>query len=166
MRSWLGSNGPRGSRFPAPAGAAKRLRCKATIAPHRAPHYYAVPFIKAHTGMLRSRILLVEDEVLVAEIVAAVLGEEHDVACVGSAADAASHLRRGETDLVLLDCLLPGGGVDDVIGAAEAAGTPVVLMSGDTEQADELRVGARPFLAKPFALDALLETVRGALARG
>lgn len=111
----------------------------------------------------KSRILVVEDHPLVAETIAAALGEDYEVACGTSASEALGILERGASDLLLLDCLLPGGRVAEVIASAEAAGVPIVLMSGDMERIEALRGGTRPFLAKPFSMDALIRTVEAAL---
>ena len=110
-------------------------------------------------------ILVVEDQPLVAETIASALSDGYDVVCGATAREALEILERGTSDLVLLDCLLPGGRVAEVIACADKAGVPVVLMSGDTERIDALRGGTRPFLAKPFSMDALMETTRDALRR-
>ena len=114
---------------------------------------------------VKCRILVVEDQPLVAETIASALSDEYDVVCGASASDALEALERGTSDLVLLDCLLPGGRAADVIALADRLGVPVVLMSGDIERIDALQDGTRPFLAKPFSMDALLETTRNALPR-
>ena len=67
--------------------------------------------------------------------------------------------------LILLDYLLPGGGSTQVIAAAEAAGLPVVIMSGDAERSSELSSGSHPLVAKPFYVGGLVGTVRAALGR-
>jgi len=113
----------------------------------------------------KCRILVVEDQPLVAETIASALGDDYDVVCGAAASDALEVLKRGTSDLVLLDCLLPGGGAGDVIALADRQGVPVVLMSGDIERIDALSDGTRPFLAKPFSMDALMETTRSALSR-
>ncbi len=64
---------------------------------------------------------------------------------------------------MLLDCLLPGGGTGEVMGRADRAGVPVILMSGDMERMESLRDGDRPFLSKPFSIDSLMRTVEAAL---
>ncbi len=111
----------------------------------------------------KCRILIVEDQDLVAETIASALGDDHDVVCGASAGEALAFLERGGCELVLLDCLLPGGRATDVMARADAAGVPVVLMSGDLERLEALREASRPFLSKPFSINALMEAVRAAL---
>lgn len=101
-----------------------------------------------------------EDQPLVAQTIASALEEEYTVLGSDDADHALAALQADAVHLVLLDCLLPGGGYLRVLDRCDALGTPVLLMSGDLDRAEELRAGQRAFLAKPFSIDALLETVR------
>ncbi len=109
------------------------------------------------------RILVVEDQPLVAETIVAALGDDYTVTCGASAPEAMRIIGADAPDLVLLDCLLPGGHAAEVIELADRLGVPVVLMSGDMDQIEALSTGGRPFLAKPFSMAALAGTVRAAL---
>lgn len=110
------------------------------------------------------RILVVEDQALVAQTIASALEDEYQVLQSEGADAALLTLEATNVHLVLLDCLLPGGGYARVLDRCDALSTPVVLMSGDLERAEELRQGRRAFLAKPFSIDDLLAIV-GKLAR-
>jgi CheY-like chemotaxis protein len=110
------------------------------------------------------RILVVEDDPLVSETILYVLEEHYRVTLASSAYAAASRLRDETFDLVLLDCILPGGGVSDLIAQAERRGSVVVLTSGDPGQIEAQGCGRRPFLAKPFSLNRLLEVLATARA--
>jgi two-component system OmpR family response regulator len=110
------------------------------------------------------RILVVEDDPLVSETILCALEEDYQVTLASSARAAASHLQEGTFDLVLLDCILPGGGVADLIAQAERRGAAVVLTSGDPGQIEAQGGGSRPFLAKPFSLTRLLDVLATARA--
>jgi nitrogen-specific signal transduction histidine kinase len=108
-----------------------------------------------------SRILLVEDDTDVAELVGAMLGDlGHTVV---RAADVTQALRRldkdAAIDLVLSDVIMPGGrsGVDLAEHLAAARpDLPVVLCSGYTGgELDRAQAGGWLFLSKPFSLDGL-----------
>jgi CheY-like chemotaxis protein len=103
------------------------------------------------------RILVVEDDPLVGETILCVLEEQYRVTLASSVCGAAACLRDGEFDIVLLDCILPGGGVADLIAQAERLGVSVVLTSGDPEQIEAQGSGKWPFLAKPFSMNRLLD---------
>jgi PAS domain S-box-containing protein len=55
----------------------------------------------------RARILVVDDEALVAEAMERVLSEDHDVVAVGSGRAALKHLVEGRFDAVICDLLMP-----------------------------------------------------------
>lgn len=107
----------------------------------------------------RSHILVVEDDPLVSEVVAAALDETYDTSLVETSAAAMERLGRGGVDLMLLDCTLPGGLDAALIPQADRSGVPVILMSGDPARMEHLVDQPRPFVTKPFSLSSLLETV-------
>src|SRR6478609_8124881 len=114
-------------------------------------------------GMSRPlRILVVEDEDLLAAVIADVLGDSHDVICAPSVGDAIDHLLGDDIDFVLLDCVLPDGPNWQVALEADRQDIPVVFMTGDAERAEELLGGARPYLLKPFTIAALIDVVDNA----
>lgn len=113
---------------------------------------------------IRPHILVVEDDLLVSEVVTDALEDTYDTSHAETAAEGLVRLRAGGVDLVLLDCTLPGGLGEELLPAADEAGIPVVLMSGNPGMA-ELVPGSRPFVLKPFTLTVLLESVRNVLGR-
>lgn len=65
--------------------------------------------------------------------------------------------------LAIVDCRLPDGDGFDVLRAARAAGTPVIIVTGYGStglRQHALDDGATAFLAKPFAARDLLDLVR------
>lgn len=108
----------------------------------------------------RSRILIVEDEPLVAFENEHFLGEAgyEVVATVDRCADALAALERGGIDLVVTDVRLSGEGSGiDVARAAGAQGLPVLFVTGACpEEARELAVGC---LAKPYPARDLLAAI-------
>jgi DNA-binding NtrC family response regulator len=106
----------------------------------------------------RDRILVVEDDPLVSEVIAAAL-DLYPVTLVESAARALECLRAGGIGLILLDCTLPGGVDEALLPEAAKAGAKVVLMSGDPGRMEKLADQPLPFILKPFTLGGLVETV-------
>ena len=105
------------------------------------------------------RILVVEDEQLLAAVVADVLGSSHEVICALNVQAAIDHLLGDNIDFVLLDCVLPDGPNWQVALEADRQDIPVVFMTGDPAQAEELTGGCRPYLLKPFTITALMDAV-------
>jgi DNA-binding NtrC family response regulator len=113
--------------------------------------------------MEKSEILVVEDDPLVSEVIAAALDDGYTITTVETATAALEILRRGGVRLMLLDCTLPGGVGADLIPAADEVGTAVILMSGDPQRMTKLTDQPRPFILKPFSLAGLLDTVETVL---
>ncbi len=116
------------------------------------------------------RVLLVEDDSELADLVAAGLGE-HNVETV-LACDAREGMERalwGSYDVMILDVMLPRGNGFDLCAALRATGvpTPILMLTARDSVDDRVRgleAGADDYLAKPFAFRELLARVR-ALAR-
>jgi DNA-binding NtrC family response regulator len=111
----------------------------------------------------KNSILVVEDDPLVSEVIAAALDDRYPIIVVETASDAMTKLRAGGIRLMLLDCTLPGGVDADLIPQADHVGAAVILMSGDPGRMAKLTSEPRPFVLKPFTLAGLLDTVRTVL---
>lgn len=116
--------------------------------------------------MEKSHILVVEDDPLVSEVIAAALDDTYRTTLVTTAREALTHLRGGDIRLVLLDCTLPGGVDADLIPEADRAGAAVILMSGDRSRIDRIVEEPRPFVLKPFTLLGLLSKVEQVISSG
>ncbi|HET6307404.1 MAG TPA: response regulator [Rhodopila sp.] len=110
------------------------------------------------------RILVVEDDPLVSEVIAAALGDVYPTTLAETAEAALTLLRSGGFRLMLLDCTLPGGMHTELPIEADRLGTAVILMSGDPDRVAQLSDRPRPFLQKPFTLGTLLDAVNAVLA--
>ena len=105
------------------------------------------------------RILIVEDQALVAGIISDALSDTYEVVCAQTVPDAVEHLLGSDIDLVLLDCVLPGGTMWQVVLESDRLGVPVVLMTGDPGQMKEVAGGPRPHILKPFSIAELLDVI-------
>ncbi len=123
--------------------------------------------------MSNARILVVDDEADIRELVQEILTEEgYTVGVAGTAAEARSACAKQPPDLVLLDIWMPD--MDGITLLREwqqtfGAALPVVMMSGHgtVETAVEAtRLGALDYVEKPLSLAKLLRTVRSALEEG
>jgi two-component system OmpR family response regulator len=118
------------------------------------------------------RVLVCEDEELMAELLHQALVEEgHAVDVVGSGERAIDAARTSAYDLVLLDVMLPGmDGFTTCRRLREhGAGMPVLMLTARDDVDDRVRgldSGADDYLGKPFSLAELLARVRALLRRG
>ncbi len=110
----------------------------------------------------RKRILIVEDDPLVSDVVAAALDDVYYTSIAETSAAAVECLRAGGFDALLLDCTLPGGLGAELVPLADQLGVPVILMSGHPDMTERVPGAAgvsRPCIQKPFSLDALLAAI-------
>lgn len=118
---------------------------------------------------LGPRVLVVEDEDVLRELLQATLSdEEYRVATVGSGEEALRVLSTTLFDVVLLDLNLPGMHGLNVLSAAPATQTDAqfVIMTafGSVDSAVEaMKLGAFDYIHKPFRNEELLLTLRRAI---
>ena len=119
---------------------------------------------------MRQRILVVDDDPSLAEMLTIVLrGEGFDTAVVGEGTKALPALRELKPDLVLLDLMLPGMNGIDVCKAIRAeSGVPIVMLTAKTDTVDVvlgLESGADDYVVKPFKPKELVARLRTRLRR-
>jgi len=121
----------------------------------------------------RPKVLVVEDERNIRELVCLHLGLEH-LQCV-EAQDGSEGLRLAREqpfDLVILDLMLPGLDGVTVCRAirrdSNNSGVPILMLTARREEADKvvgLESGADDYLTKPFGVRELVARVRALLRR-
>ncbi len=120
-----------------------------------------------------SRILVVEDESAIAELISINLRHAgFEVTIAGSATQAQYEVDRVLPDLVVLDWMLPGqSGVAlarQWRGAARTKELPVIMLTARAEEGDKiagLDAGADDYVTKPFSTNELLARIRAVLRR-
>ena len=120
-----------------------------------------------------SRILVVEDESAIAELISINLRHAgFEVTLAASAASAQYEVDRVLPDLVVLDWMLPGqSGVALARQWRSTARTkelPVIMLTARAEEGDKiagLDAGADDYVTKPFSTNELLARIRAVLRR-
>jgi DNA-binding response OmpR family regulator len=117
-----------------------------------------------------TNILLVEDAIDLAQAIIQKL--ESQGYQVQHAADGETALKlhtRHETDLIILDWMLPGlDGLEVLRRIRRDSAVPVLMLTARDEEADRvigLEVGADDYLTKPFSMRELIARVRALLRR-
>jgi len=118
------------------------------------------------------RVLVVEDERKLAEVLSAALHAEHfDVVVAATGEDGFYRANAELFDLVVLDLMLPGRSGLEILQALRQRHieTPVLILTardGVDDRVLGLDLGADDYLVKPFALPELLARIRALLRRG
>jgi two-component system response regulator MtrA len=104
---------------------------------------------------MSARILVVDDDAALAEMIGIVLrAEDHDVSFCADGTGALDAFRRARPDLVLLDLMLPGMDGIEVCRAIRAeSGVPVIMLTAKSDTSDVvqgLESGADDYMVKPF----------------
>ncbi len=117
------------------------------------------------------KILVIEDEVLLAESIKALLeGKGFDVEAVYDGAAGAEYAELGVYDLLILDVMMPGLNGYQVAREVRArrCATPILMLtarSGLEDRIEGLNAGADYYLTKPFDARELLACVNALLRR-
>ena len=122
---------------------------------------------------MSSRVLVVEDDPDIAELVARYLEKAgYTTARVSSGRDALDAVRAKAPDLIVLDVMLPhvdGLEVCRLLRANDhTASIPIIMLTARAEESERivgLEMGADDYLAKPFSPNELVARVRALLRR-
>ena len=118
----------------------------------------------------RPRILVVDDDTALAEMLELVLVREgFETSSVANGSQALAAFRRYQPDLVLLDLMLPGrNGIDLCRDLRAESGVPIIMLTAKSDTADVvqgLEVGADDYVSKPFKVKELMARIRARLRR-
>jgi two-component system response regulator MtrA len=122
------------------------------------------------SGSLRGRVLVVDDDAALSEMLGIVLrGEGFEPVFCADGSEALQAFRDSRPDLVLLDLMLPGRDGIDVCRAIRAeSGTPIVMLTAKSDTVDivvGLESGADDYIVKPFKPKELVARIRARIRR-
>ena len=114
---------------------------------------------------MTSRILVVDDDTALAEMIGIVLRTEgFETVFCADGAQAVDAWRTERPDLILLDLMLPGvDGIEICTRARAEAGIPPIMLTARTDTADAakgLESGADDYIVKPFNPKELVARIR------
>ncbi len=114
---------------------------------------------------MTARILVVDDDAAIAEMIGIVLrGEAFDPVFATTGDEALERWRAERPDLILLDLMLPGiSGIEVCARVRAESGVPIIMLTAKGEPADVvegLESGADDYVVKPFNPKELVARIR------
>ena len=118
----------------------------------------------------RGRVLVVDDDLALAEMLGIVLrGEGFEPVFCADGAAAVQAFREAQPDVILLDLMLPGmGGIDVCRAIRLESGVPIVMLTAKSDTVDVvvgLESGADDYIVKPFKPKELVARIRARVRR-
>lgn len=120
---------------------------------------------------MADRILIVEDEEKLAQLLRDYLAQEgYEVAVLSRGDEVEAWVRAHSTDLILLDLMLPGKNGLEVCKALRASGAPlsIIMVTARVDEIDRLlglELGADDYICKPFSPREVVARVKAVLRR-
>lgn len=123
--------------------------------------------------MSKKRIVMVEDEKDMADLVAKRLRREgYDIAVVHDGADALHMILAEPPDMVLLDIMLPGISGTEIAtqlrNDPRTTRLPIIMLTAKSEESDivvGLKLGADDYVTKPFSMSVLIARMEARFRR-
>ncbi len=119
--------------------------------------------------MKNGRILVVEDEGKISEIVKAYLEKERFQVTVAETGEKALSALKQGFDLIILDLMLPDMEGEDICETIrEDSDVPIIMLTAKSEEEDRIKglgIGADDYVVKPFSPRELVARVKALLRR-
>lgn len=145
-----------------------RPREESIFADDPEPVVHAAPSVGIPSGGDRPRLLLVDDDPELIQMLDLALREEYEITTAGNGIEAIERMVDYQPDLMLIDIMMPRMNgyqlLQSIRRNAYFGQMPVIVLSAKSSAKDReyaLKLGATQFLGKPFRMEELLGTVRG-----
>src|SRR5262249_17918961 len=156
-----------GWRSPARSRSATAVACSSTGAlPVAHGSTSASPCLMRISSEVTMRVLLIEDEVELAEVIRdGLIAERIALDVMHTGPDGLWAAGEHPYDVIVLDIMLPGLSGYEICRQIRARGqwTPILILTakdGEYDQADALDLGADDYLTKPFSFVVLVARLR------
>ena len=113
-------------------------------------------------------VLVVDDEEIIRNFLSEVLGEKYDVSLASDGDEAIEQIKKRRFDLIITDLKMPRVPGEEVVRFAQQRDptSKVIVISGFSSLytvSQSINNGACAFIAKPFSIKELIQTVADAV---
>ncbi len=122
--------------------------------------------------MKKKKILVVDDEICILEMMEEILNLQYEVKCVRSGHEAIELVKTEKPDAIVLDCFMPGlNGIETCQRLREDPANnsiAILMLTGldDSEQRTKaFKCGADDYIPKPFSFEELLARIASKIRR-
>lgn len=120
--------------------------------------------------MAREKILIIDDEAEISELIkSCLLEEQYQVVVASNAAKGLEILELEAPDLILMDVMLPDiDGVELCLSIRKVSNVPIIFLSCKSQELDKvlaLSVGGDDYITKPFLPNELIARIKALLRR-
>lgn len=110
---------------------------------------------------MNKKILVIDDDIELCNLLKQCLGNEgFEVRCLYEGKTVTSYLKNNQTDLIILDVMLPEVDGFTILGQIRKfSENPVLILSAKSEERNKvlgLKTGADDYITKPFGLSELI----------
>lgn len=118
---------------------------------------------------MQEKILIIEDETKIADVVKSYLEREGYHASIADTGEKALRLIKESYDLIILDLMLPDIDGEDICAAVrEISDIPILMLTAKSSENDRVKglgIGADDYIVKPFSARELVARVKAHLRR-
>lgn len=116
----------------------------------------------------KKSVLVVDDEEIIRNFLSEVLGEKYDVSLASDGDEAIEQIKKRRFDLIITDLKMPRVPGEEVVRFAQQRDptSKVIVISGFSSLytvSQSINNGACAFIAKPFSIKELIQTVADAV---
>lgn len=122
--------------------------------------------------MKKRKVLIVDDEIHITELIAVNLEEDFDIICCHDGLEAVEAATKELPNIILLDIMLPSMDGFEVCkkirGNKLTSDIPIIMLTVKKEEKDKvigLKLGADDYITKPFSVNELLARIDAVLRR-
>ncbi len=134
-----------------------------------APHFMGIPNIELINLIMKTEILIIEDEPEIRRLLGNILSDDYKIDFAINGQDGLKQTSFHPPAIIILDLSLPDiDGIEVIKQIREWSNVPIIILSAreaENDKVDALEFGADDYLTKPFSAGELLARIKAVMRR-